>query len=104
MRRKARRLARERKADSAAVAAGGSGSWSTMARLTLPLLLAVCFVIKLVVLFQLHTHPLLQPHGEMDTAYYVELGRRVAEQGGLGVTEPFFVSPLYVYFIALVFA
>jgi Flp pilus assembly protein TadD/4-amino-4-deoxy-L-arabinose transferase-like glycosyltransferase len=75
-----------------------------MTRLTLPLLLAVCFVIKLVVLFQLHDHPLLQPHGEMDTAYYVELGRRVAQQGVLGVTEPFFVSPLYVYFLALVFA
>ena len=75
-----------------------------MARVTLPLLLAACFAVKAVVLFQLHDHPLLQPHGEMDTAYYVELGRRVAQQGVLGVAEPFFVSPLYVYFLALVFA
>ncbi len=103
MRRKARRLAREVKAEVAA-AAGANASSRTLARLTLPLLLAACFAVKAAVLFQLHDHPLLQPHGEMDTAYYVELGRRIAEHGVLGVAEPFFVSPLYVYFLALVFA
>ena len=61
-------------------------------------------VIKLIVLAQLHAHPLLQPRGDLDTTYYVELAQRVA--GGdinLG-GEPFFVSPLYVYVLGVIFA
>ena len=68
------------------------------------LLLTAAFVVKLSVLFQLHDHPLLLPHGELDTAYYVELGQRIATDGILAVTGPFFVSPLYVYFLATIFA
>ncbi len=55
-------------------------------------------------LAQLHAHPLLQPRGDLDTTYYVELAERVA--GGdinLG-GEPFFVSPLYVYVLGVIFA
>jgi len=61
-------------------------------------------VIKLVVLFQLWNHPLLAPHGELDTAYYVALSERVAAEGVLAPTGAFVVSPLYVYFLAAVFA
>jgi tetratricopeptide (TPR) repeat protein len=68
------------------------------------LMVTTAFVIKLVVLMQLWNHPLLQPHGELDTAYYVALGQRVAQQGVLAPIGAFFVSPLYVYFLATVFA
>ncbi|HYN10561.1 MAG TPA: tetratricopeptide repeat protein [Vicinamibacterales bacterium] len=67
------------------------------------LVIAIAFLIKAVVLAQLHDHPLLQPQGELDTTTYVELARRVAEGGPLAVREPFFVSPLYVFFLAAIF-
>ena len=67
------------------------------------ILLAAVLVIKGAVLAQLGHHPLLQPHGELDTAYYVELARKVADGGPSAVAAPFFVSPLYVFFLALVF-
>lgn len=60
--------------------------------------------VKLAVLMQLWDHPLLQPHGELDTAYYVSLSQRVASEGVLAPTGAFIVSPLYVYFLAAVFA
>ena len=53
---------------------------------------------------QLWNHPLLQPHGELDTAYYVTLSQRVAAEGVFAPIGAFFVSPLYVYFLAAVFA
>ena len=68
------------------------------------LLIVAATAIKLIVLAQLHAHPLLQPRGDLDTTYYVELAERVA--GGdinLG-GEPFFVSPLYVYVLGVIFA
>ena len=67
------------------------------------LLVAAAFVVKLIVLLQLRDHPLLQPHGELDTAYYVALGQRIAQEGVLAPIGAFFVSPLYVYFLAAVF-
>lgn len=67
-------------------------------------IVATAFLVKLVVLMQLWDHPLLQPHGELDTAYYVTLSHRVASEGLLAPIGAFFVSPLYVYFLAAVFA
>ena len=67
-------------------------------------LVTTAFVIKLAVLMQLWDHPLLQPHGELDTAYYVALGEKIAQQGPLAPIGAFFVSPLYVYFLAAIFA
>ena len=67
-------------------------------------IVAAAFVVKLAVLTQLGDHPLLQPHGELDTAYYVSLSQRVASEGILAPIGAFFVSPLYVYFLAAVFA
>ena len=66
--------------------------------------MAAAFVSKLVVLMQLWNHPLLQPHGELDTAYYVSLSTRIASEGVLAPIGAFFVSPLYVYFLAAVIA
>lgn len=66
------------------------------------LIVAAAFAVKLVVLLQLWNHPLLQPHGELDTAYYIALSQRVATEGVLAPTGAFVVSPLYVYFLAAV--
>lgn len=68
------------------------------------LLIVVAAAIKLIVLAQLHAHPLLQPRGDLDTTYYVELAGRVAD-GDINLGgESFFVSPLYVYVLGLIFA
>lgn len=47
---------------------------------------------KAAVLYALGDHPLLQPRGDMDTAVYVALAKHAP-------AEPFFVSPLYLYFL-----
>ncbi len=66
--------------------------------------MAAALGVKLIVLTQLHDHPLLQPTGALDTAVYVDLGRRVAA-GDLKLgSEPYFLAPLYAYFLGLVFA
>jgi hypothetical protein len=65
---------------------------------------AAAFAVKLAVLIQFWDHPLLQPHGELDTAYYARLAERVAAEGPLAPIGAFFVSPLYVYFLAAVLA
>jgi tetratricopeptide (TPR) repeat protein len=65
---------------------------------------AAAFAVKLVVLLQLWDHQLLQPHGELDTAYYVTLSQRLASEELVAPIGAFFVSPLYVYFLAAVFA
>lgn len=83
-----------------------------MAKLTYPAersralawLLAAAFVVKMAVLLQLHGHPLLQPHGELDTAYYVELGQQVARNGLAAGPESLAVSPLYAYFLGGIFS
>jgi 4-amino-4-deoxy-L-arabinose transferase-like glycosyltransferase len=80
-----------------------NGKRGRPARAWLPWLLGATIAVKIVVLIQLGNHPLLQPHGELDTAYYVELAQKVVRGGPLAVTEPFFVSPLYVYFLAVIF-
>lgn len=72
--------------------------WGTLAAVA-----ATALVVKLVVLMQLRNHPLLQPHGELDTAYYIQVGERVATEGLLAPVGSFVVSPLYVYFLAAVF-
>jgi tetratricopeptide (TPR) repeat protein len=59
---------------------------------------------RLVVLAQLQAHPLLQPESGLDSGTYVALARRVAS-GDLWLgPEPYFVSPLYIYFLAAIFA
>jgi tetratricopeptide (TPR) repeat protein len=68
------------------------------------LALAAVFAVKLVVLFQLHDHPLLQPAEGLDSQTYVELARRVGA-GDLGLgSEPYFVAPLYAYVLGLLLA
>jgi hypothetical protein len=71
------------------------GGWA------LPAFLAAVFVAKLVVMLQLKDHPLVQPEGGLDSLTYVHLAQRV-QSGDLGLGPGlFFVSPLYIYFLAL---
>lgn len=71
---------------------------------TWTVLLTATIVLKGTVLGQLHDHPLLQPHGALDTSYYLDLARTLAAGGPRALGEPLFVSPLYLYFLAAVFA
>jgi tetratricopeptide (TPR) repeat protein len=61
------------------------------------------FLLKLTVMSQLKDHVLTQPDAGLDTTTYVELARRVL--GGDLSLGPglYFVSPLYIYFLAAVF-
>jgi tetratricopeptide (TPR) repeat protein len=66
--------------------------------------LALGLTVRAVVAWQLHDHPLLQPAGPLDSGVYVGLARQVADgdlllRGGTG-GQPFFLAPLYVYFLA----
>jgi tetratricopeptide (TPR) repeat protein len=54
------------------------------------------------VFLQLKGHPLVQPDVGLDTSAYAELARRVAN-GDLGLGPGlYYVSPLYIYFLAVV--
>lgn len=68
------------------------------------LLLASVFLLKLVVVLQLNDHPLLHPDAGLDTTAYVNLSRRVlAGDWWLGPSL-YYVSPLYIYFLAAALA
>jgi tetratricopeptide (TPR) repeat protein/4-amino-4-deoxy-L-arabinose transferase-like glycosyltransferase len=66
--------------------------------------LAAVFAAKLVVVLQLRDHPLLQPDAGLDTTVYTQLAAQVA--GGNLWLGPglYFVSPLYIYFLAAILA
>ena len=71
------------------------------------LLLLAAFALKIAVLAHFDDHPLLQPTGEMDSGVYARLAADVA--GGDVLLRgpgpvPYFVSPLYIYFLAAVHA
>lgn len=63
----------------------------------------VALLLKGLVLWSLAGHPLLEPRGQLDTAYYVEAARQMASGAWAGGDRTFFVSPLYLYFLAAVF-
>jgi 4-amino-4-deoxy-L-arabinose transferase-like glycosyltransferase len=67
------------------------------------LLLAGALAAKAAVLAQLGGHPLLQPYGDIDSGVYARLAARIAHGDLLLRGEgavPYFVSPLYAYFLA----
>jgi 4-amino-4-deoxy-L-arabinose transferase-like glycosyltransferase len=80
------------------------------ARLRVLLAVAAVLAIKLTVLMQVGGHPLLHPGGELDGAYYVHLASGVRD-GDWSLLSPenfmrrpvppFFLPPLYVYFLAV---
>jgi tetratricopeptide (TPR) repeat protein len=62
------------------------------------------FAVKLVALWQLAAHPLLQPRGVLDDAVYLRLAQRVAG-GDLALgPDVYYLSPFYTYFLGLIFA
>jgi len=66
--------------------------------------LAAVFGVKVVVVWQLKDHVLLQPDAGLDTSVYLDLARRVVA-GDLTLGPGlYFVSPLYIYFTATVLA
>jgi tetratricopeptide (TPR) repeat protein len=70
-------------------------------RIRVFVLLAATFVLKILVLVQLKDHPLLQADAGLDTSAYVTLAHRVlAGNWGLG-PDLYFVSPFYIYFLAI---
>jgi Flp pilus assembly protein TadD/4-amino-4-deoxy-L-arabinose transferase-like glycosyltransferase len=73
-------------------------------RYRLFLLLAAVFAAKLIVLLQLRDHPLLQPDTGLDTAVYTRLALEVASGNTWLGPGLYFVSPLYIYFLALAYA
>jgi tetratricopeptide (TPR) repeat protein len=67
------------------------------------LFLAVVFAVKLVVALQLDQHALLQPDTGLDTTAYVGLAKRVVA-GDIALGPGlYYVSPLYIYFLALIY-
>ena len=65
--------------------------------------LTAAFLLKLIVVFQLKDHPLLQPDAGLDTTAYVDLARRVLG-GNVGLGPGlYYVSPFYIYFLALTY-
>ena len=69
-------------------------------RIALFVLLGCAFAFKLLVVYQLKDHPLTQPDAGLDTTAYANLANRVL--GGDIALGPglYFVSPLYIYFLA----
>ena len=64
-------------------------------------MLGVAFAVKFFVLWQISGHPLLQPVAGLDTEAYVELATRVLK-GDFGLGPGlYYVSPLYIYFLAV---
>jgi 4-amino-4-deoxy-L-arabinose transferase-like glycosyltransferase/Flp pilus assembly protein TadD len=70
-------------------------------RIGLLLLLSAAFALKSVVLVQLHGNPLIQPDSGLDTTAYVTLVNKVlAGDWALG-PGLYYVSPFYIYFVAI---
>jgi Flp pilus assembly protein TadD len=66
--------------------------------------LAAVFLLKTAAMWQLHDHPLTQADAGLDTTTYMTLARRVLA-GDLALGPgAYFVSPLYIYFLAAALA
>jgi len=85
----------DRSAESTATI-DASGAWPLL------IFLAAVFAVKLAVMLQLKDHVLTQPDAGLDTTAYVALAQRVLD-GDVGLGPGlYFVSPLYIYFLAAV--
>ena len=68
---------------------------------TIGIVVFVAFLLKLLIVWQLADHPLVQPEVGLDTTAYAELAQRVvAGDWGLG-PGLYYVSPLYIYVLAV---
>jgi tetratricopeptide (TPR) repeat protein len=67
-------------------------------------LLSVAAIVKLVTFVQLHDHPLLAPRAGLDSGVYLDFAKTIAGGDLAAGSRVYFVSPLYMYFAALVLA
>lgn len=67
-----------------------------------PLFLAGVFLVKLIVLLQLQDHVLMRPDTTIDSQTYITLAQRVIAGNFTLGPDTYYVTPLYVYFLALV--
>ena len=70
----------------------------------LTVFIAGVFVLKTAIALQLDAHPLLQPDTGLDTTAYVELATRVAAGDLTLGSGLYYLAPLYIYFLAAVYA
>ena len=91
---------RSRRPDRRAKGSGLRGWGETPGVWSLGSILSAVFLLKLTVMWQLKDHVLTQPDAGLDTTTYVALAQRVL--GGDVALGPglYFVSPLYIYFLA----
>jgi tetratricopeptide (TPR) repeat protein len=66
----------------------------------LAIFLAAVFAAKLIVVLQLQDHPLLQANAGLDTTVYANLASQVLAGNPSLAPGLYFVSPLYIYFLA----
>ena len=85
-----------RRATAAARVPLGPGMWTAAA-------VVVALGVRLVVLYQLQGHPLLRPSAVLDDAEYLRLAQRAAAGDWALGPGAYHVSPLYIYFLAVVF-
>src|SRR4029079_14165945 len=79
-------------------------AFDAMKHRSLLVFLAAVFALKATVALQLDRHPLLQPETGLDTTAYAALAKRVAA-GDLALGPGlYYVAPLYIYFLALIYA
>jgi tetratricopeptide (TPR) repeat protein/4-amino-4-deoxy-L-arabinose transferase-like glycosyltransferase len=64
--------------------------------------LTAVFAAKFVVLLQLYDHPLLQANAGLDTTVYTSLAAKVLAGNPSLAPGLYFVSPLYIYFLAAI--
>ncbi|HET8644407.1 MAG TPA: glycosyltransferase family 39 protein, partial [Vicinamibacteria bacterium] len=66
-------------------------------------LVAAALLVRLIVVAQVQGHPLLRPSGVLDDAVYVQLAQRAASGDWALGPGAYYVSPLYAYFLAVLF-
>lgn len=77
-----------------------AASFQSFTEQALVLFCTIGLLLKIIVIFQLRHHPLTQPGAGLDTTAYAELAQRViGGDWGLG-PGLYYVSPLYIYFLA----
>lgn len=67
-------------------------------------ILVLAAALRVAHVLSVHDSVLLEPRGWLDDAYYYRLALEVASGGLMAGREAFFLSPLYIYFLGIVYA
>jgi tetratricopeptide (TPR) repeat protein len=100
---KARRRARRAAAPAARTEGRAPAAPASRAARWIWAAAAAAVALRAGLLAQVHDHPLLRPTGVLDDAEYFRLAQRAAAGDWLLGPGAFYVSPLYIYFLAVVF-